>query len=177
MTILSSLLPSRPFGNIIYIRCSTSRKRKLANVVPVHKKDEKDHVETYRPISLLCIISKVLERRYLSRIKERLEELIVDCQHGFRCEQSCVTNLLETLDHIGAILDRAGQVDCVYVDMSKTFDKVRHDLLINKLWDAAMRTSVIGAVSLYWGRLHVTSLFRRAFPSVQFSVVLSSCYM
>ena len=38
------------------------REWKLANVVPVHKKDEKDHVEMYRPISLLCIFSNVLER-------------------------------------------------------------------------------------------------------------------
>jgi len=52
---------------------------KLANVVPVHKKDENDHVENYRPISLLCIVSKVLERCVLNRIKERLAELIVDC--------------------------------------------------------------------------------------------------
>ena len=98
--------------------------------MPVHKKDEKDHVENYRPISLLCIISKVLERYVLNRIKDRLEDLIAVCQHGFRSGRSCVTNLLETLDYIGAILDRAGQVDCVYLNMSKAFDKVRHDLLI-----------------------------------------------
>ena len=102
---------------------------KLANVVPVYKKDEKDHVENYRPISLLCIISKVLERCVLNRINDRLEVLIADCQHGFRSGRSCVTNLLETLDYIGAILDRAGQVDCVYLGMFKAFDKVRHDLL------------------------------------------------
>ena len=82
-------------------------------VVPVYKKDEKDHVENYRPISLLCIISKVLERCVLNRIKDRLEDLIAVCQHWFRSGRSCVTNLLETSNYIGAILDRAGQVDCV----------------------------------------------------------------
>ena len=74
----------------------------------VYKKDEKDHVENYRPIPLLCIISKVLERCVLNRINDRLEDLIADCQHGFRSGRSCVTNLMETLDYIGAILDRAG---------------------------------------------------------------------
>ena len=98
---------------------------KLANVVPVYKKDETDHVENYRPISLLCIISKVLERCVLNHIHDRLEDLIADCQHGFRSGRSCVTNLLETLDYIGAILDRAGQVDCVYLDMSKAFANAR----------------------------------------------------
>ena len=107
--------------------------------MPVYKKDEKDHVENYRPISLLCInISKVLERCVLNRINVRLQDLIADCQHGFRSGRSCVTNLLETLDYIGAILDIAGQVDCVYLDMSKAFDKVRHDLLMEKLRDAGL---------------------------------------
>ena len=126
--------------------------------MPVYKKDEKDHVENYRPISLLCIISKVLERCVLNCIDDRLEDLIVDCQHGFRSGRSCVTNLLETLDYIGATLDRAGQVDCVYLDMSKAFDKVRP----TSLWKNCgmlvsegtcshgfARISVAGAVSLY----------------------------
>ena len=125
------------------------REWKLANVVPVHKKDEKHHVENYRPISLLCIVSKVLERCVLNRIKERLEELIADCQHGFRCGRSCVTNLLETLDHVGAILDKAGQVDCVYLDMSKAFDKVRHGLLINKLRDAGFGGKLLDWLHVY----------------------------
>ena len=72
----------------------------------------------------------------MNRINDRLEDLIADCQHGFQSGRSCVTNLLEILDYIGAILDRAGQVDCVYLDMSKAFDKVRHDLLMEKLRDA-----------------------------------------
>ena len=78
----------------------------------------------------------------------------MDCQHGFRTGRSCVTNLLETLDHIGAILDRAGQVNCVYVDMSKAFDKVRHDLLVEKLRDAGF-----GGNLLLW--LHAYLCCRR----------------
>ena len=124
---------------------------KLANVVPVYKKDEKDHVENYRPISLLCIISKVLERCVLNRINDRLEDLIADCQHGFRSGRSCVTNLLETLDYIGAILDRAGQVDCVYLDMSKAFDKVRHDLL----WKNSVMLVSEGINLLTWFRAYL----------------------
>ena len=155
--------------------------------MPVYKKDEKDHVEDYRPISLLCIISKVLECCVLNRINDRLEDLIADCQHGFRSGRSCVTNLLETLDYIGGILDRAGQVDCVYLDMSKAFDKVRHDLLMEKLrgagfggnlltWfhaylrDRRQRVTVLAATSR---DLPVTS----GVPRVQYSDLLSSCYM
>ena len=83
-----------------------------------------------------ALFPKVLERCVLNRIKDRLKDLIAVCLHGFRNERSCVTNLLETLDYIGAILDRAGQEDCVYLDMSKAFDKVRYGLLMEKLRDA-----------------------------------------
>ena len=69
--------------------------------------------------------------------------------HGFRCGRSCVTNLLQFLDYIGAILYKAGQVDCVYLDMSKAFDKVRHDLLINKLWDAGFGGKLLDWLHVY----------------------------
>ncbi|PFX13911.1 TNF receptor-associated factor 4 [Stylophora pistillata] len=61
----------------------------------------------------------------------------------------CVTNPLETLDHISAILDRAGQVDCVYLDMSKAFDKVRHDLM------QKLRDSGFGGNLFTWFRAYL----------------------
>ena len=94
--------------------------------------------------------STVLERCVLNRINDRLEDLIADCQHGFRSGRSCVTNLLETLDYIGAILDRAVQVDCVNLDTSKTFDKVRHDLHMEKLRDTGF-----GGNLLTWFRAYL----------------------
>ena len=117
-------------------------------------------LKTYRPISLLWVISKVLERCVLNRINVRVQNLIADCQHGFRSGRSCVTNLLETLDYIGAILDRAGQVDCVYLDMSKAFDKVRHDLLMEKLRDAGLGGNLLTwfCAYLYGRRQRVTIL-------------------
>ena len=49
---------------------------KLANIVPIHKKDNKDHVDNYRPISLLSIISKVLERCFLIRLRDHLLRIL-----------------------------------------------------------------------------------------------------
>ena len=56
---------------------------KLGNIVPIHKKDNKDHVENYRPISLLSIISKVLERCVLNRLRDHLLLMLDRAQHGF----------------------------------------------------------------------------------------------
>ena len=109
---------------------------KLANVVPVHKKGAKDHVENYRPISLLPIVSKVFEHCVLNSIRFHLYQVISPKQHGFCTRRSCITNLLEALDHIGSLLDSGSQVDTIYLDMSKAFDKVSHRRLIHKLIQA-----------------------------------------
>ena len=106
---------------------------KIANIIPVYKKGDKEHTENYRPISLLCITSKVLERCILNNKKCRLLDIVNICQHGFIAGRSCVTNLLETLDYVGSCLDNGGHADIIYMDMSKAFDKVDHGLLIQKL--------------------------------------------
>ena len=122
----------------------------------LHKKGDKEHAENYRPISLLCIVSKVLERCVLNNIKKHLFELVNPCQHGFITGRSCVTNLLETLDDIGSLLDSGGQVDVIYLDMSKAFDKVSHKLLINKLHRFGF-----GGQVLQWFRSYLTHRLQR----------------
>jgi hypothetical protein len=61
---------------------------------------DKSQVENYRPISLLSIISKVLERCVQRNIRDHLLQLINDSQHGFIPGKSCTTQLLEVLDYI-----------------------------------------------------------------------------
>ena len=109
---------------------------KLANVVPVHKKGAKDHVENYRPISLFPIVSKVFERCVLNSIMDHLYHAISPKQHGFCTGRSCVTNMLEDFDPIGSLLDSGSQVDTIFFDMSKAFDKVSHRCLVHKLIQA-----------------------------------------
>ena len=76
------------------------RDWKLTNVVPVHKKGNQEHTENYRPISLLPIVSKVLERCIFNNIRDHLFQTKHSNQHGFLPGKSCVTNLLDTLDYI-----------------------------------------------------------------------------
>ena len=64
--------------------------------------------------------------------KDRLYEVVRDCQNGFIRGKTCTSNLLEVLDHVGSVLDDGKQVDMIYMDVSKAFDKVSHGCLLQK---------------------------------------------
>ena len=133
---------------------------KLANIIPVFKKGDKTHVENYRPISLLCVVSKVFERCILNKLSDHLLKLVNSSQHGFIPGRSCTTQLVEVLNHIGSLLDSGKQTDVIFMDMSKAFDKVNHAALINKLSNYGIRGSLLNWFSHYLhGRLQrVTTL-------------------
>ncbi|CAB3996295.1 Hypothetical predicted protein [Paramuricea clavata] len=122
---------------------------KLANVVPVHKHGEKTYVENYRPISLLSLISKVLERCIFNNIKYHVYEQINPCQNGFMPGKSCITQLIEVLEQIGRELDRGKQIDVLYLDMSKAFDRVSHVELIHRLREFGFGGSVLDWFNSY----------------------------
>ena len=107
--------------------------RKLANIVPIFKKGKRNFVANYRAISLLPVISKVLERCVLAGLRDRISHLISRKQHGFLAGRSCVTQLTSVLHYIGGQLDAGKQIDIIYLDMSKAFDKVDHTKLLGRL--------------------------------------------
>ena len=106
---------------------------KDALVVPVHKKGKKEDVTDYRPISLLCVVSKVLERCIFKHFKDFLCPLFDNAQHGFLQGRSTVTQLLAFYHEIGQSLDKGLQSDIVYLDLAKAFDSVSHQRLLLKL--------------------------------------------
>ena len=129
---------------------------KLANVVPVYKRGEKAEVENYRPISLLSIVSKTLERCVFNNIKHHAYEQINSCQNGFVPKKSCITQLIEVLDHIGRDLDRGKQIDVIYLDMSKAFNKVSHAKLLDQLYEFGY-----GGNILKWFGSYLTNRFQQ----------------
>ena len=71
-------------------------------------------------------------------IKDQVYSLVGSCQHGFMAKRSCVMQLVEVFDLIGSQLDKGergggGQVEIIYLDMSKAFDKVGHRKLLTLL--------------------------------------------
>ena len=106
---------------------------KTANVTPVFKKGDKHSCKNYRPISLLCIVSKILERAVLNKIYDHFSHLITSSQHGFLRGKSTCTQLLSVFHDINSSLDSGTQTDVIYLDFSKAFDSVPHSLLCSKL--------------------------------------------
>ena len=106
---------------------------KSAHVTPIHKKDSKEPAMNYRPISLLPIISKVLEQCVFAKFYDHVAHLINLAQHGFLRNPSCVTQLLTVLHDICHNLDRNLQTDILYLDFSKAFDSMDESILLTKL--------------------------------------------
>ena len=110
---------------------------KCANVEPVHKKNEKNIKSNYRPISLLPIFGKVLEKLMYDSLYSHLVscDLLNPNQSGFRPGDSTVNQLISITHTIFKAFDCNPPLDVrsVYLDISKAFDRVWHDGLIFKL--------------------------------------------
>ena len=108
---------------------------KKANVVPIYKKGSKHLAVNYRPVSLTCICSKVMEHIVASQICRHLKkhDILAKNQHGFRSGLSCETQLLEFVHDLHWHNYRGFQVDAEVMDFSKAFDKVPHNRLLYKL--------------------------------------------
>lgn len=108
---------------------------KLHAITPIHKGGDKHSVANYRPISLLCCTSKVLEKLVFDQLSEFLKDSISPVQFGFRRGHSTLQQLLlfyyklMCRDHS----PKPVQWDVVFLDFSKAFDSVPHGELLLKL--------------------------------------------
>ena len=106
-----------------------------ANITPIYKKGKKSEAGNYRPVALTSVCCKLLEHIIRDEVVEHLEKngLLTESQHGFREKRSCATNLLEFFEKTTEITDNGGPVDIVFLDLAKAFDKVPHNLLVQKM--------------------------------------------
>ena len=109
---------------------------KAADVSPLYKSKKKYMVTNYRPISLLITMSKILEKVVYIRVYNFLVETdqLYQSQYGFRSGHSCQNAISEL---IGTILKNEEEYKLtigVFIDLSKAFDTLSHDILLRKLY-------------------------------------------
>ena len=124
-----------------------------ANVMPVFKKGDKSLAANYRPISLTCILCKVLEHILASNIVKHLDGqgILYDLQHGFREKRSCETQLIMLIEDLARNASVGKQTDIILLDFSKAFDKVNHSKLLWKLHQYGIRGHVLNWVRAFLG--------------------------
>jgi len=108
---------------------------KLAKITPIYKSGERSTLDNYRPISILNIISKVLEKIVCQQISEHLESenLLYQHQYGFRKNKCTQDAVLHIHDHIRQNMDKKNFTGALYIDLRKAFDTVTHSGLLSKL--------------------------------------------
>jgi hypothetical protein len=116
---------------------------KCAWVKPLHKGGNHVSPSNYRPISLLPVCSKILEKCVQEQLSSYLHQndLLFPYQSGFRPNHSTQTLLLHCLDDWYKALDRKQYVGVVFLDISKAFDTVDHNLLLTKLSQLGLSSS------------------------------------
>ena len=101
---------------------------KMANIIPVHKKEAKFLAKNYRPISLLRIFGRVFERLLFNSLLSHFHNnnRFTKCQSGFMPSNSCMSQLLSIIHEIQSSFDYKPPTDVrvIFLDISKAFDKV-----------------------------------------------------
>ena len=126
---------------------------KKAKVTPIFKKGSRASANNYRPVSLTCILCKVMETLIRNRVLNHMQQnkLICKEQHGFTPGRSCVTQLLDTLDCWTETLDNGGAIDAIYMDFRKAFDSVPHRRLIHKTNSHGIQGLVLKWIEAFLG--------------------------
>ena len=170
---LSSSVIAVPVAKILNLSITTGifpDSFEKAKITPCYKKGDKSDMSNYRPISVLPLLSKLIEKHVAENLKSYLNKynLLYERQSGFRANHSCETALTAIVDDWLTAIDNNEIVGMVLLDLSKAFDLVSHSLLFEKL-----HKYQLSADSLKWFQ----SYFNERLQQVPTSGKLSSSRM
>ena len=130
---------------------------KTADVIALHKKGSKIEMGNYRPVSLTSVPCKIMESLIRDHIMSYLlkNKLLSNKQYGFVRGRSTMLKILHMLDKWTNYLENGGQIDAIYTDFEKAFDKVPHKRLISKLKAYKIDSNIIAWIKDFLqGRKH-----------------------
>ena len=140
MTLIKSTgssiaIPLAHICNLSFITAHVPTEMKIARVTPIYKSDAPDNFSNYRPISLLPNFSKILEKLMFNRVVDFLDKykVLYEQQYGFRKNYSTEYALIELSDKIAQAIDKKEFTVGIFIDLSKAFDTLNHEILLKKL--------------------------------------------
>ena len=124
---------------------------KSATVIPLPKCNEPKNPSELRPISLLPLVGKILEKLIHKQLSSFLENTnyLTNMQHGFRESHSTTSATARFLDDIMLDLDKGNPTMAVFLDIKKAFDTINHEILINKLQHAGLGENTLRLLTNY----------------------------
>ena len=127
---------TKPLHAILNLSLKTNsfpHKWKFAKICPVFKGGDINDIANYRPISILSNFSKVFEMCIYEKLFSQVRNIISPRQHGFYHKRSTITNLTCFLQKAYETINKKIQLDVIYTDFSKAFDKLDHGLVAKKM--------------------------------------------
>lgn len=164
---------AKPLMLIINCSLTTSifpQRWKLARITPIFKKGDKSLVTNYRPIAILSNFAKVYEQIMYNTIYNHTRSFISPYQHGFIPKRSTVSNLCCLTQYIAESMDMGGQVDVIYTDFEKAFDRIDHNVLLNKMSYFGMSSDSLSLMKSYLSD-RVCCVFYNGFQSRGYSPI------
>ena len=143
---------------------------KCAKIIPLHKKDDELNPKNYRPVAILPILSKILEKAVFLQIIDYMDNnhLLHPNHHGFRAGHSTTTGLIQMYDKWVEAIDRGQYTGACFLDLSAAFDIVDHPLLLEKLKLYGFSEDALHWISSYLsGRsqiVHIESFLSKILP-------------
>jgi hypothetical protein len=124
---------------------------KLGKITPIYKKDNKELLENYRPVSTLPIFGKIFEKVIYTRIYSYFSSqgILHEKQFGFRKHHSTSHALNLCINEIQNSLKSKNHVLGIFIDLSKAFDTIDHDILLEKLRHYGVRGTPHSLISSY----------------------------
>ena len=123
---------------------------KTARITPVYKGSGSPYSPSnYRPISILSVCAKILEKVVYSRIINTIGRCIYKFQYGFKKDTSTADALSELIDTLNDNLNKGNISLGVFIDLKKAFDTVDHQILLEKLTNCGIQGRVIAWIKKY----------------------------
>lgn len=143
--------PLKHIVDLSFKNGSFPNQLKHATVIPIYKSGTKTSIENYRPISLLSVLSKIIEKIVKNRLVSHLEchKILSPNQFGFRKNLSTESAILDLTENITNSLDEGDSCLAIFLDLAKAFDTVSHSILIERLSQIGIRDSTLEWFSSY----------------------------